>query len=144
MPPGATPIAKIDNPPRPSQYPLTDLERVNYLRRLYQEARDAKRQRYDSWLRNYRLVHNRISGSTYTSWAPQPRDSEIFPLLSNWVGWMTDQEPEIVFFPTADPFSQFYQAIRQAATDLTNLYATNYDAENSEAQLKLPLSDETM
>lgn len=122
----------------------TDLDKVSYLRNLFQQARDAKRTRYDSWLRNYRLVHNRISGSTYTSWAPQPRDSEIFPLLSNWVAWMTDQAPEIVYFPTADPFSQTYQFVKQIAADLTNLYATNYDAENYEQQLKLALWDETM
>src|SRR5215467_13155972 len=144
MPPGGTPIAKIDNPPRPSQYPSTDLERVNYLRRLFQESRDAKRQRYDSWLRNYRLVHNRISGSTYTSWAPQPRDSEIFPLLSSWVGWMTDQDPQITFFPTAEPFSQWYDFTKKIAQDLTSLYATNYDAEGYDTHLKLALWDDAM
>src|SRR5579872_58208 len=112
--------------------PGTDFEKVSYLRNLFVAARDAKRARYDSWLRNYRLVHNRISGSTYTSWAPQPRDSEIFPILSNWVGWMTDQKPEIVFFPAAEPFSQFYQWITKISADLTNLYATNYDAEDYE------------
>lgn len=123
---------------------MGDLEKVNYLRNLFLAARDAKRQRYDSWLRNYRLVHNRISGSTYTSWAPQPRDSEIFPLLSSWVGWMTDQNPEIVFFPTADPFSKFHDYVKQIASDLTNLYATNYDAEYYDTQLKLALWDDAM
>lgn len=127
-----------------SNLPSSDHEKVSYLRNLFVAARDAKRQRYDSWLRNYRLVHNRISGSTYTSWAPQPRDSEIFPLLSSWVGWMTDQSPEIVFFPAADPFSQFYHWVTKQASDLTKLYATNYDAENYEGHLKLALWDDCM
>lgn len=140
----ATRVTEQPPPASYSLYPTGDLEKVNYLRNLFVQARDAKRQRYDSWLRNYRLVHNRISGSTYTSWAPQPRDSEIFPLISSWVGWMTDQTPEIVFFPTAEPFSKFYSFVTKIAQDLNSLYITNYDAEGYEAQLKLILWDDAM
>ncbi len=136
-------VAEDVNPPSFSSH-ASELEKVNYLRQLFYEARDAKRQRYDSWLRNYRLVHNRISGTTTTNWAPQPRDSEIYPILSSWVGWMTDQNPEVVFFPSADPFGQFYDFVKQRASDITNLYATNYDAEGYDAQLKLSLWDDCM
>lgn len=145
MPPNiATRVTEQPLPSSYSNYPSSDLEKVNYLRNLFLQARDAKRQRYDSWLRNYRLVHNRISGSTYTSWAPQPRDSEIFPLLSSWVGWMTDQQPEIIFFPTAEPFSKFYSFITKIAQDLNALYSTNYAAEDYESHLKMILWDDCM
>lgn len=141
--PVANPGTASEREPLPGAYrPQSDFEKVSYLRSLFVQARDAKRQRYDSWLRNYRLIHNRISGSTYTSWAPQPRDSEIYPLVSGWVAWMTDQSPEIVFFPTADPFSQYYGWVKKVAADLTNLYSTNYDAEGYEQQLKLILWDD--
>jgi hypothetical protein len=143
--PSSAAVRNSAETPLPSVYgSLSDLEKTNYLRNLFLEARDAKRQRYDSWLRNYRLVNNRISGNTYTSWAPQPRDSEIFPLLSSWVGWMTDQNPEIVFFPTMEPFSKFYSFVTKIAQDLNALYATNYDAEDYEAHLKLALWDDAM
>jgi hypothetical protein len=57
---------------------------------------------------------------------------------------MTDQKPEIVYFPTADPFSKYYSFVKQIASDLTNLYQTNYDNENYEQQLKLALFDDCL
>jgi hypothetical protein len=57
---------------------------------------------------------------------------------------MTDQQPEIVFFPTTEPFSKLYSLISKVAQDLNSLYSTNYDAEGYDAQLKMCLWDDCM
>src|SRR5262245_48268569 len=76
----------------------SDLQIISDLRHLYLIARDEKRQRYDNWMRNYRLLHNRVGG-TVQNWMPAPRDSEIYPGLSSLIAWMTDQEVNVDLIP---------------------------------------------
>lgn len=123
---------------------VNDIERVNRLRNLYLIARDHKRSRYDTWIRNYRIVMNRLSGQNYSSWMPQPRDSEIYPVISNLVATMTDQEPDVGFVPSSDPNSQYYNYINQIASDLNNVMMTNWIIEEYDRQAKLMLWDAFM
>src|SRR4051812_12622670 len=98
---------------------------VSSLRRMYLLARDEKRSRYDTWMRNYRLVNNRISGgASQSNWMPAPRDSEIYPALSSLVAWMTDQEIDIDLIPAADPNSQLYNYVSRLADDLNDVMST--------------------
>jgi hypothetical protein len=120
-----------------------DLETVNDLRQLFLAARDEKRQRYDTWMRNYRLVNNRIGG-TVSNWMPAPRDSEIFPGLSSLVGWMTDQEIDIELIPSADPGSQLYTYVSKTAADLSDVMYTSWKVEGYDSQIKLALWDACM
>src|SRR5579862_3796929 len=103
-----------------------DLEYINYLRNLFTSSRKAKTPRYDSWNRNYKIVMNRYQSAVFANWAPQPRDSEVYPILSSLVAWMTDQEPDIGFMPSANPNSEYYQWINKISDDLSSVYATNW------------------
>ena len=120
-----------------------DLEAINALRTLYMIARDEKRNRYDTWMRNYRLVNNRIGG-TVSNWMPAPRDSEIYPGLSSLVAWMTDQEIDIDLIPSADPNSQLFNYVSKIADDLNDVIYTTWQVESYDMQLKLALWDATM
>lgn len=128
------------DPGKPS---TSDLRVVNELRNLYLVARDEKRQRYDNWMRNYRLLHNRIGG-TVQNWMPAPRDSEIFPGLSSLIAWMTDQEIDIDLIPSADPNSQLFDYVSKIADDLNDVLYTTWETEGYDAQIKLALWDATL
>jgi hypothetical protein len=117
-----------------------DLQTVADLRTLYLVARDEKRQRYDNWMRNYRLLNNRVGG-TVQNWMPAPRDSEIYPGLSSLVAWMTDQEIDVDLIPSADPNSQLYDYVQGIADDLNNVFATTWLTEGYDMQIKLALWD---
>jgi hypothetical protein len=120
-----------------------ELQVVSDLRTLYLAARDEKRNRYDNWMRNYRLVHNRVGG-TVQNWMPAPRDSEIYPGLSSLVAWMTDQEIDIDLIPSADPNSQLFDYVSHIADDLNDVLYTTWMTESFDSQIKLALWDATM
>lgn len=119
----------------------SDSRLLNYLRNLFQVARDHKRTRYEAWMRNYRLVNNRLGVSPGASWMPNPRDSEIYPTLSALVAWMTDQHTTADFIPAADPFSDYFQYMVDIADDLSDIVYTTWLTENYDAQIKLHLWD---
>src|SRR5215510_7515094 len=120
-----------------------NLQLVSDLRQLYLIARDEKRQRYDNWMRNYRLLNNRVGG-TVQNWMPAPRDSEIYPGLSSLVAWMTDQEIDVDLIPSSDPNSQLYDYVSKIADDLSNVFSTTWLTEGFDSQIKLALWDATM
>lgn len=121
----------------------TDEALVNRLRYLYQIARDHKRLNYDRWIRNYKLVNNRIATSG-PNWMPAPRDSEIYPVLSSLVAWMTDQQIGIEAIPAADPNSSHYEFYSDIANDLSDIIYTTWVTEGYRAQVKLGLWDAFM
>lgn len=119
----------------------SDIDRVNALRSLFYIARDQKRPRYQNWVRNYKILTNRLQGGNTTSWLPQPRDSEIYPLISSLVAWMTDQDPDIGFVPASDPNSDYYDEVKSVAKDLDAIYATTYINEEYDNEAKTMLFD---
>src|SRR5215471_13921787 len=79
----------------PGSNSLSDDDRISALNTLFNIARDNKRSLYQNWSRNYKIIKNRLQGSNLASWLPQPRDSEVYPVISSLVAWLTDQDPDI-------------------------------------------------
>jgi len=118
-----------------------DEELVNRLRNLFTRARDHRRARHDTWIRNYRLIHNKIGTSGLSAWMPSPRDSEIFPTLSSVVAWMMDNNVTIDAIPATDPNSPIYNFTSQLANNLADLLYTNWIVEAYSHSVKLALWD---
>jgi hypothetical protein len=119
----------------------TDADRISALNSLFYIARDQKRNLYQNWSRNYKIIKNRLQGSNLASWLPQPRDSEVYPVVSSLVAWLTDQDPDIGFLPSADPNSQYYESTQRLAADLDNVYQTVWLNEEYDAEIKKMLWD---
>lgn len=121
----------------------SDIDLINNLRTLYQLARDDKRSRYDTWRRNYRLVHNRTAYKTFNSnnVSPAPKDSEIYPILSSRIGWMTDQRTNVDFSPACDPYTSTYDRYTELCTDLKAITESIWYSEFLDAEIKLMLWD---
>jgi hypothetical protein len=120
---------------------VTDTDRVSALNSLFYIARDHKRSLYQNWSRNYKIIKNRLQGSNLASWLPQPRDSEVYPVISSLVAWLTDQDPDIGFLPSADPNSAYYDRCQQLAADLDNVYQTVWLNEEYDNEIKKMLWD---
>lgn len=120
---------------------MSEFEFCNYLRRLFKAAHSKKRQYLERWYRNYRLIQNFPGNPSPNSWAPFPRDSEVFPTISALVAWMTDQNTIIDCFPASDPHSSFYDFISHIANDLSAVLYSLWLAEDYNAQIKLVLWD---
>lgn len=120
-----------------------DLDLVNNLRNLYVLARNKRRERYDIWHRNYRLINNRMGSQAglQANWAPSPRDSEIYPTISALVAWMTDQNTFIDLTPASDPHSPYYEFVGGLCNDLSAVLYSTWLAEDYNGQIKLALWD---
>src|SRR5207302_4535363 len=125
------------SPPRS----MDDEETVQDLRQLFRVARDAKRNRYENWRRNYMLVNNRFGGQQPSNWMPSPRDSEIYPLLSSAVAWFTDQEISIDIVPAVSPHSDYYNFYSKIANDLSDVLYSIWLVHDYPGQAKLCLWD---
>lgn len=121
--------------------PSDDIELLNRLKYLYNAAKREKQRHYARWTRNYRLVNNQFTTPTSASWAPYPRDSEIFPTCSALVAWMTDQNTLIDATPIADPHSPFYDFISKISEDLSLVIYSTWQNEDFDGQIKLTLWD---
>jgi hypothetical protein len=130
--------------PRQTRTPEQEANYVTFLRGLFSAAQKAKRGRWELWARNYKIVNNRFQSAVFQNWSPQPRDSEVYPILSSLVAWLTDQEPDIGFMPAANPNSDFYDMINKIADDLTSVFATNWVVEEYDRQYKKMLWDGLM
>lgn len=118
-----------------------DFELINRLSHLYTQAKKEKQRHYPRWHRNYRLLHNQFTTPTSSSWAPYPRDSEIYPTISALVAWMTDQNTVIDCTPIADPHSPYYDFISKIAEDLSLVIYSTWQVEDFDSQIKLTLWD---
>lgn len=103
-------------------------ELVNELRQMYERARSRKRKLYDRWSRSWKLVNNRYGGST-VNWMPQPRDSQIYPVLASLVAWFTDQRVAFEVAASADPKSPQFGVHAALAKDLESVLANTWQAE---------------
>lgn len=140
------PSRRPDTAPTPpkTRPPDGDHQYLNYLRNLYLAARKERQPRIEAWNRNYKIINNRYQSAVFASWAPQPRDSEVYPILSSLVAWLTDQEPDIGFFPSANPNSPYFQQILSVSDDLTNVFVTNWLNEEYDRHYKIALWDGLM
>jgi hypothetical protein len=122
-------------------YADTETELLNRLRQLFIRARDSRRARHDLWLRNWRLVHNKMNTTGIQNWMPSPRSSEIFPTLSAIVAWMMDNNISIDCIPSADPSSPYYDFQSNLANDLGNVLYTNWVVEKYDEPTKMAIWD---
>src|SRR5215471_5715483 len=125
----------------PGSTTMSDNDRISALNTLFNIARDNKRSLYQNWSRNYKIIKNRLQGSNLASWLPQPRDSEVYPVISSLVAWLTDQDPDIGFLPSADPESAYYDACQSLSVDLDNVYQTVWLNEEYDNEIKKMLWD---
>jgi hypothetical protein len=116
-----------------------ELDLLNELRQLYTKARDAKRRLYPNWQRNYKLLNN--VSADISAITPQPRCSEIYPILSSLVAWMMDQNVSFQLFPACDPNSPYFQATADIANDLEVLLNSTHQTNHDDAQIKLVIWD---
>lgn len=115
-------------------------ELVSKLRTYYERARHHKKKLYDRWSRSWRLVNNRYGGATST-WMPQPRDSQIYPVCASLVGWMTDQRTSFEITAAVDPNSPNYTFLAALAADLERIMGTNWNVEHYGAADRLVIWD---
>lgn len=115
-------------------------ELTSKLRRYYEVSRNHKKKLYDRWSRSWRLVNNRYGGATST-WMPQPRDSQVYPILASLVGWMTDQRTSFEITPSVDPNSPQWAAWSAVANDLERVMASNWKTEHWGAADRLVIWD---
>ena len=109
-----------------------------YCRRLYERARTYRRARLQNWTRNWQLVNNRFGAMVAEPWMPNPRSSEIYPIGSTFVAWLSDQHPSVTFAAAADPAAeQTYDYLQNIATDLSTVYQSTWSSLDYDSQLKL-------
>lgn len=113
---------------------------IEYCRQLFSRARNRKRGLYDNWSRNYRLVHNR-GPNTGNAASPTPKDSEIFPVLSAIIAWMTDQNVNVNINPAVDPNTTYADAWTQVSQDLQVILESLWINNAQDHQIKLALWD---
>lgn len=111
--------------PRPS-YP--DEEMTNKLRDLYQLAKTTKGSLRSDWMRNNRMVNNKMNfPDNSVMGTPNVTDSEVFPIISSRIAWMTDQKilPNVV--AAAPQGSTFSSHMTRLAEHLELILATQQE-----------------
>lgn len=108
---------------------------------LYGNANREMARRHDRWRKAYRLVHNRGWSNTRDAWMPSPTASEIYPIVSALVGWMTDQRVRFQAVPSADPHSQYANFQQKLAQDLETVLDSLWVNHNFEGEVEKVLFD---
>ncbi len=142
----AKPSRRPDTAPTPAKHAPTrsnssESQYLNYLRTLFSQASKTKKPYINGWDRNWKMINNRYQSASSQSGAPQPRDSELYPILSSLVAWMTDQEPDVGFTPAVDPDSPYFTMISKVGNDLNNVFETTWLVEEYDAEYKIMLWD---
>lgn len=100
--------------PAPAYEPT---ELTNNLGLIYELAKKAKQPLRSDWMRNYRLVNNKVFVNDIgMTGSPEIADSEIYPILSARIAWMTDQKvmPDVMAAaPTGSPWSNHMGILAQ-------------------------------
>jgi hypothetical protein len=109
---------------------LAGFELTGRLEELYSVARTAKQRLQAQWRRNYLLTFNRQYYDASQSWSPNVLDSEIYPVLSNRIGWMTDQNITCELAPASAPGDQFYDHMQTLCDHLSMLVQSTSDTNN--------------
>jgi hypothetical protein len=118
-------LAQVE--PAPS-YDNFDL--INNLSSLYEMSKRGKQPLQSDWMRNYRLANNRIYVNDLgINGMPEIMDSEIFPVISSRIAWMTDQKvvPDVMAAaPTGTPWSNHMAHLSNHLQSILNtLYKVN-------------------
>jgi hypothetical protein len=122
-------------------YAAEDISVASRVRTLFDRARDARRQRVETWQRNYKIVHNRAWSPLRESWQPAPQASETYPIISALVGWMTDQRVNTEVIPSMDPHTSTSNFYSQLARDLQVAMTGNWLTNNHDSEVEKVLFD---
>src|SRR5208283_1328663 len=100
-------------------------ELTQRLTALYTIAKQHKQQIQATWRRNYLLTSNRqYAMDTRQPWTPNVTDSEIFPILSSRIAWMTDQKITPIAAPAATAGEKFTSHYQKLSGDLEAILST--------------------
>ena len=108
---------------------------------LFDLARKEMNRRHDRWGKAYRLVHNRGWSATRDAWMPSPTASEIYPIISALVGWMTDQRIRFQCVASSDPHSQYSNFQQKLAQDLETVLDSLWVNQSFESEVEKVLFD---
>ena len=108
---------------------------------LFDLARKEMNRRHDRWRKAYRLVHNRGWSATRDAWMPSPTASEIYPIISALVGWMTDQRLRFQCVASSDPHSQYSNFQQKLAQDLETVLDSLWVNQSFESEVEKVLFD---
>ena len=112
------------------------------LMQLYNVARQEKKKYQANWRRNYLLTTNRqYSLDTQSPWTPNVTDSEIFPILSSRIAWMTDQKITPSVAPAAIAGDPYAQHMRKLSEHMEMLLETEYKNQGWDKEIILALWD---
>ncbi len=112
------------------------------LAQLYELARTEKKKYQANWRRNYLLTTNRqYSLDTQSPWTPNVTDSEIFPILSSRIAWMTDQQIVPTVAPAALPGDPYAQHMQTLSDHLEQLFDTEFKNQGWNKEVILMLWD---
>ena len=125
----------------PSQLTVDEWRTLQRCKSAYQYARAAKKNLYSAWKRNWLLLNNRMWNDFRMSWMPSPSDSEIFPIMANLIGWITDQNVMFTIQAAVLQGTPWAQVLEEIADDLELVMQSNWKVRNQQAEVGLGLWD---
>jgi hypothetical protein len=124
---------------------MDEWELTQSLMSLYEQAKESRKRHQSSWRRNYLLTANRqYANDTQQPWTPNVTDSEIFPILSSRVGWMTDQNIMPIAAPASTSGEKFQRHYQKLAGDLEAVLQTTANMDGWDKEISLILWDAAM
>ena len=133
-------LTQVEMPPS-----LDDFELCNDLDQLYNLAKDKKQMYQSTWRRNYLLLTSRQNQASGTQpWSANVTDSEIFPIISSRIAWITDQKLQFDVAPAATPGSAFSDHMNVLGTHLEQLLDTNWQIQGWDKEVLLAIWDSAL
>lgn len=121
---------------------LKDLELVARLDQLFFNAVTRKRRYYEEWRRNYLLTNNKMWSEWRTAnWMPSPMASEIYPIISALIAWITDQAIVFSCSASSDPHTLYSQWLGKLSNDIEAILQSNWLNHNMDDEIYLSLWD---
>lgn len=120
----------------------SDMEIIQAVRNLFQDARQARRPLVAKWNKSYRMLRGRYwAEEGRAKWLPSPSVPEIFPIVRSTVGWMTDRRFHNTISVASAPFSSFSTYWQQVALDLETVMDSTWQVNKEEGEVTISLWD---
>jgi hypothetical protein len=132
----------LENLPELPDSHWDDFVLTQKLAQMYELARTEKKKYQANWRRNYLLTTNRqYSLDTQSPWTPNVTDSEIFPILSARIAWMTDQRVSPTVAPAALPGDPYAQHLQTLSDHMEQIFDSEYKNQGWDREVTLMLWD---
>jgi hypothetical protein len=133
-------LTQVETPPG-----IDDFELCNDLDQLYGLAKDKKQMYHSVWRRNYLLLTSRQNQASGTQpWSANVTDSEIFPIISSRIAWITDQKLQFDVAPAATPGSAFADHMSTLGGHLEQILDTNWQIQGWDKEVLLAIWDSAL